>query len=237
MGSYSLSDAIAHAWRSLHDEGATAAQQQLTDAELTAFLREAASRYSGDRPGLAVADLTADGTDYLDLPTGWADAFSRIETVEVDGEAITAGSAGLYLSPGADPGDPPVLQVRWAEGYAPAAGSTVRVRYTVPRVFGATAGDTTIPDAHYYGVVALGASFGADAVAAKFAATHAPLVSADVADYRSKAEEWAGVARRLRDRAERHLAAAEGHEAGTVIGASSGWARWAPHARYRRITR
>lgn len=220
MGSYDLTDAITHAWRTLHDEGEEAAEQLLTDTEYEAFLTEAAARYSGERPRTLVEDVTADGTVDLALPAGFVEGFSRLVRIETPaGTPIEYGRAWTERGPSG-------MAIRWADRYQPASGDVVRLAYTSPRTWEATPGATTIPDADFYAVVALGASIAAEAIAAKYSATSEPIINSDVTNYRTKAQEWHAVARKLRERYADHLASTVATTEDTLLGATSGFLSW-----------
>lgn len=221
MGAYDEQDVIDRVWVILRDYGQTAAEQLLTDTEITTIgTRGAEGIYGRIRPREVNADLTANGTSFLALPGGFIDGFSSLLRVESPPDKVPAE----VLDPrwwyvGRDGSNVPRLVF---VSNVPGNGATVRVTYTVPRLMNANAAQTTVLDADFIPFVDLAASFCADAIAAKYARTSEPSFNADVVNYRSRAQEWRDIAKRLWDRWVQGI----GASADAVAGAASAWANW-----------
>ena len=235
MASFTHDDALGQVVRVLRDYGDTAAKQELVDAEIDAFIAQALTRYSGDRPRELVADVIAGGGRTTDLPEGWVDETSRVLRVELadadDFDAVDPRAWSLYRSPTA-------IALRWVDGAEPASGETVRIAYTVPRVLAATAQDTTVPDADFYALCDLAVSLSCAALAQKYARTAEPLLNSGVVAYRTKAQEWDGRAQAYRKAYEAHIGAASGPvPAGAVVNwdtRSTSGTDWLTHPRGQR---
>jgi hypothetical protein len=230
MGTYVLSDALTRVYRTLRDLGDDAAHQLLTNEEMTAYIDQAASRYSADRPGEAVEDILSDGTTVLTLPAAFEEGFSVIYSIEYPiGETplsyLDSRSWMLYRTPTG-------LELRL--GGLPTTGESLRVTTSVRRAFAAVAAETTVLDPDFDAVCDLAVANCADAIAQKYARTHEPVLSADNVDYKSKVDEWASRARRY----EARYRAAIGPRTGSVVinwdSNPSFRGDWLVHRRHRR---
>lgn len=235
MATYTSNDALAQVVRVLRDYGDTAAKQELTDAEINAFIAQALGRYSIDRPREVVADVTADGTRQTSLPAGFVDGTSVLLRVELsvagDFDEVDPRAFGLYRTPTA-------LVIRWLAGTAPTTGESVRVAHTAGRTLGVTTATTTVLDSDFHAVCDLAVSLCCAALAQKYARTAEPILNADVVGYRTKAQEWDGRATAYRRAYTEHIGAAAGP---APAGASVNWdsratggADWLTHPRRTR---
>ncbi len=219
MGSYTETDVVTRVWMTLRDYGQTATQQLLTDTEVTTLgTRGAEPIYSRVRPRQVIADLTADGTNYLALPAGFIDGFSTLALVESPPDKVPASII--------DPRDYYVgrsgsgaLRIVFVN-VVPGNGDTVRIAYGAQRVMAAVAGNTTVLDSDFTAFCDLASSICADAIAAKFARTSEPVINADAVNYRSRTQEWRDIAKRLWDRFEMAMGGAD------PAAPASAWANW-----------
>jgi hypothetical protein len=166
---------------------------KLSPDELKAAVEEAlGGRYSKDRPRRVVADLSGDGAQFewdLASVSGWRDGFSQITAIEYpQGQQIPAllddGDWTIYESPSAR-----LLRFR----FALASGKVARVQFTAPHASDAS----SMPEADYYAVGALGASIAAHKLAAVYTQIGDSSIAADTVNYRTKAQEYMALARRL----------------------------------------
>lgn len=224
MGAYNEQNVVDHVWLLLRDYGDTAAKQLLTDTEIKALGQHALGQYTADRPREVVVDRTADGSKYLSLASltvAWLTGWSQMRRVEhpidkVPIELLDERGWQVQITPS-------TTRLVFADT-VPSSGTLVRITYTAFHVLHASAASTTIPDPDFYAFCDFVGSLGADAIAAKYAQTHSPVVSADSADYRSKAREWQEVAKRLRGRYESFFGI--GDAASASIAAAGATVNW-----------
>jgi len=166
---------------------------KLSSDELKTAIEEAlVGRYSKDRPRRLLADLTGDGAQYdWDLSTvlEWQDGFSQVVEIEYpQGERVPAlleqDDWMIYKSPTAR-----FLRFR----FALASGRVARVQFTAPHELDAS----SMPEADFYAVGALGASLAARRLAAVYTQIGDSSIGADTVNYRTKAQEYLTLARRL----------------------------------------
>lgn len=198
MGAYDEADVIQQVWTTIRDTGATVTEQLLTDTEILRFARAAEPHYSAVRPREKVKDLTTNGTSFLSPPAandGWVDGFSVIVSLEYPvnespPSILDARSWTTNLDVNS------ALRIVFLET-APATGQTVRCLFTTTRLYAASASSTTVLDIDHFAVCDLISSYCADAIAAKYARASEPAFNADSVNYRTKAQEWGAVAKRL----------------------------------------
>jgi hypothetical protein len=163
-----------------------------TDDLRTAIEEALGGRYSKDRPLRVIADLTGDGAQFeWDTATiaDWEKGFSRIAGIEYpQGQRPPAMLANddweLYETPTGRS-----LRFR----FALAGGQVARVSFTAPHALDAS----SMPDADFYAVGALGASLAARKLAAVYAQIGDSSLSADTVNYRTKSQEYMALAKRL----------------------------------------
>lgn len=167
---------------------------KIADAERDRAITRAVARYSQDWPRQVVEDVTADGSNYLPLPTAWADGDTAITSLEYPvGEwPISLISTEWY---GVVPG-PMGDEIRLAGAII--SGETVRVVLTVPHVLNATT--DTLPDAHHEAVVSYAAALLMDQLASLHSGDTDSTIQADSVEHRSQAQEYASRARSYRAR-------------------------------------
>lgn len=160
---------------------------KLTDPDdLLSAATEALNRYSKARPLEFATDITGSGVNDLVLPSDFLDGFSGIVTVEypvdrVPEVLIDRRDYKLYRGPAG-------LRLRLLTA-KPASTETVRVTYTIPH------SEDSVPSPDLEAVANLAASVCLRQLAAAFGQTSDSTISADVVNYRSKADEF----RRLAD--------------------------------------
>jgi hypothetical protein len=169
------------------------AAAKLSSDEVKAAIEEAlAGRYSKDRPRRVVADLTGDGAQYeWDVSTigGWQAGFSQVAQIEYpQGERVPVlleqGDWTLYESPAAQ-----FLRFPCAL----ASGKKARVQFTAAHAVDAS----SMPEADFYAVGALAAALAARRLAAVYTQIGDSSMGADTVNYRTKAQEYLTLARRL----------------------------------------
>jgi hypothetical protein len=169
---------------------------------LTPYVQRALTRYSQDRPLEVVSDVTSDGTQQLDLPTDDDAVFDPLASLlrsiewpvgQIPPEYVDDNDFRLYRTP---------------DGYkimltadSPNAADNLRVIWTAQH---ATDG-STVPDCDFNALVDLSAALAAEQLATIYAQTSDPTMSADVVNYRSKSQEYQGLAKMLRKRYYNHL--------------------------------
>ena len=169
------------------------AAAKLSPDELKSAIEEAiGGRYSKDRPQRIVADLTGDGAQFewdTATLTGWQDGFSQIVAIEYpQGQRpptmLEDGDWEMYDSPTGRS-----LRFR----FALANGQVARLTFTAPHALDAS----SMPDADFYAVGALGASLAARKLAAVYTQIGDSSLSADTVNYRTKSQEYMALAKRL----------------------------------------
>ncbi len=193
---FTITDARDHVWRTLRDLGDSEDKQLLTNTEIDAFLAQALASHALRYPVRVSVDVTADGTSYTALPTGWESGLSTLVSVEwpinqSPANIVDPRELRSYLSPTGE-------KLAWS-GSPPSSGTSVRFVITASPILGAVAASTTLPDAHFYPVANLAASICAEAIAAKYAQMGEPVINVDAASYQ-KMNDWLTLARRLSDR-------------------------------------
>jgi hypothetical protein len=183
-----------------------------TDRE-DAIAQAVKQRYSKDRPNTIVTDVTADGTSFLPLPTGYEVGFSVITQLEypigsVPPNLIEPEDWEMYQSPtgwkvmlkATTPPAADLVRVNWTQRHV--AGNTV-----APGQTGAVA--TSVPDADFEAVSDLAAALCAEKLAARYAQLRDATIGADVNNYGSKAQDCLKLASALRKRYDNHVGADE----------------------------
>lgn len=227
MGSYDTSDAVERVWLRLRDYGNATDQQLVNDAEVTSIgIRGAEPIYSRVRPRDIVADLTANGTNFLSLPGGFMDGFSTTVSIETPPDEVPARMLDDRLWHLARNGSG-VLRIVFVD-YVPANGATVRLTYTGLRTMDVVAANTTVVDADFPAFCDLAASLVSDSIAAKYARTSEPAFNADAVNFRSRAQEWQSIAKTLWTAWERGIGLFGGGQdgSGSRVPAASAWANW-----------
>lgn len=167
---------------------------KIADAERDRAITRAVARYSQDRPRQVVEDVTADGSNFLPLPTAWADGETAITSLEYPvGEwpisLIAPEWYGVVRGPMGD-------EIRLAGAIM--AGDVVRTTLTVPHVLSVAA--DTLPNAHHEAVASYAAALLMDQLASLHSGDTDSTIQADSVEHRSQAQEYAARARVYRAR-------------------------------------
>lgn len=167
---------------------------KLADPERDRAIARAVARYSQDRPRQAIEDVAADGSNFLPLPTGWADGDTTITSLEYPvGEwpisLISPEWYGVVRGPMGD-------EIRLAGAIM--AGEAVRATLAVPHLLDAT--HDTLPDAHHEAVASYAAALLMDQLASLHSGDTDSTIQADSVEHRSQAQEYAARSRTYRAR-------------------------------------
>jgi len=171
----------------------------LTPADRQAFLLQAISRYSQDRPQELAAEIAGDGGYDYELPEDWEEGFSSARQVEYP--------AGQHVPSILEDNDWRLYQS--ADGKklrflscSPGAGETILFSYTVRH------DDTSLPASDQDAVVNLAGALCCYALARKYAQSSEPTISADAVNYGSKSGEYAKRGKELEGLYKTHIAPA-----------------------------
>ena len=166
---------------------------KLSSAEIITTVQEAiGGRYSKDRPRKVVADLAGNGAQYewdLAAVAEWQHGFSQIVAIE-----YPQGQRPPALLEGGDwenYDSPTARSLRFR--FALASGKAARITFTAPHAPDAS----SMPDADFYAVGALGASLAARKLAAVYTQIGDSSLAADTVNYRTKSQEYLALAKRL----------------------------------------
>lgn len=187
---------------------------KINQADQDDAITQAVKRYSKDRPRELVTDITGvnPASAILALPTGpsnppeqFEDGFSIIRAIEfpvgnlpptyLEGEdwLLYRTPAGLKLA---------------LTSLVPQTTDSLRVTWTLrhnPGTSGQNAIATTVPDSDFEAVCDLAASFCCDKLSAAYARTSDSTISADAVNYRTKAQEYAAIAKQYKKRYDDHI--------------------------------
>jgi len=171
-------------------------------------------RYSADRPREIATDVAGNGTSLLDLPSSGSDvfeeSFSAIRSIEfplggVPPTLLLDEDFQLYRTPSG-------LKIMLISE-TPASTDTLRVTWTARH----KDDGSTIPDPDFEAVCDYAAALCYEALAGIYAQTGDPTLAADAVNYRTKSQEYLGLANALRKRYYQHLGI-DPSDAGTGVG-------------------
>lgn len=151
-------------------------------------------RYSQDRPLVDMADVVADGSNYLPLPASWEDGGSQLMSLEYPvgewpGSYLAHDAYGVVRGPMGD-------EIRLAGVIQ--AGATVRAMFTLGHTLDGST--DTIPEADREAVALYTASVLMEQLASLHSGDGDSTISADSVEHRSQAQEYAARARGFRTR-------------------------------------
>ena len=157
----------------------------LGTADKEAFILEAVSRYSQDRPWEVAAEIPGDGGFDYDPPAGWEEGFSSGRQVEYPAgqqnpEILDDNDWMLYQGASGK-------KLRFLN-CSPGTGDTILFSFT--KRHQVTADSSSVPAADQDAVVNLAGALCCYALARKYAQTSEPLIAADAVNYGSKSGEY-----------------------------------------------
>jgi len=181
----------------LQDVGAKLKTEALDGAIRQAILQ----RYSKDRPQEKVSDVSGNGTALLAVPTGWEDGFSRL--VKEEGIEYPVGSVPpTYLEDDQwrmyrDTAAPKIMLL----SAQPAASETIRLKWTQRHAEDAS----TVRIEDFEALSDYAAALAFDLLAARHVPTGDATLAADTVNYRTKPQEYLGLAKKFAARYFTHM--------------------------------
>lgn len=174
---------------------------RLSQTDLDEFLKRASEIFGNDRPRAVMADITATGVFDYPLPSDWDNDESvalRVEfpAGEQDPKIIPIDEWMVYRSATG------AYKLRFLET-SPNNG-IIRLIYTIPHVLNPTT--NTLPDSAFMAAIYKAAQLACESLAAQYARTSDPTISADVVNYRTKSQEFSDRAKDFRNRYEAEIA-------------------------------
>jgi hypothetical protein len=179
---------------------------KLPSGDRDALLQQAiVQRYSSDSPRELVSDQTGNGTALLAMPQTtsnppevFEDGFSVILRIEfpiglIPPSLVLEEDFQKYRSPSG-------LQIMLL-GTSPSVSDQVRIGWTARH----KSDGSTVPDADFEAVCDYAAALCYEALAGIYAQTGDPTLSADTVSYRTKSQEYLGLAKAARKRYFDHL--------------------------------
>ena len=174
---------------------------RLSQTDLDEFLKRASEIFGNDRPRAVMADITATGVFDYPLPSDWDNDESvalRVEfpAGEQDPKIIPIDEWMVYRSATG------AYKLRFLET-SPNNG-IIRLIYTIPHVLNPAT--NTLPDSAFMAAIYKAAQLACESLAAQYARTSDPTISADVVNYRTKSQEFSDRAKDFRNRYEAEIA-------------------------------
>lgn len=175
---------------------------KITPSQIDRAIVEAAKRYTRVRPIEAVQDYAGDGVLFdFALPTGWMPDLSTVRSLEYPAgqrpaSMLESEDWTLYrLSTS-------VQKIRLIS-LTPSTGETLRITWTKPHLIDGSS--STIPGNDEEAVANLAAAIGLRELAAHYANTVDPTLTADSVNYRSKSSEYLKLASELEQQYRAHM--------------------------------
>ena len=158
-------------------------------------LSTAVDEHSGHRPLVRFYDFRGNGNYDYDLPPDWIPQFSIVQSIE-----YPAGRQNREMI------DQDNYEIIWSGvgwklrflSATPSATETIRLEYTTTHRV--TNDADTVRRDDFSAVSILAAAWSCFSLAARYATTQEPTLSADVVDYRSKSDEYTRLENVLRKR-------------------------------------
>jgi hypothetical protein len=176
---------------------------KLPSGDRDALLQQAiVQRYSSDRPQELVSDVAGNATSLIALPTSsggtFEDGFSIVRSIEfpigsVPPNYVLDEDFQFYR-------DPSALKIMLM-AVTPSGSDTLRITWTARH----KSDGSTVSDADFEAVCDYAAALGYDALAGIYAQTGDPTIAADTVSYRTKSQEYAGLAKAARQRYYSHM--------------------------------
>jgi hypothetical protein len=188
-------------FQTLFDDRVRATGAPFTSQQKERAIQQALKDYSQVRPLVAAQDYAGDGVTFdLALPSGWQEGLSSIRQIEYPaGErqpvCLESEDWQFYLAPAGK-------KIRLAS-ITPATGKTLRLTYTKPHLIDAVS--SSVSDVDEEAVADLAASIGLTDLAAVYANTQSPTITADAVNYGDKSRAYLELAEKLKARYRKHL--------------------------------
>ncbi len=185
----------------LFDDRVRATGEPFTAQQKERAIQQALKEYSQVRPLITAQDYAGDGTTYdLTLPTGWQDGVSTVQQIEYPAGQrqpiyLEADAWQFYLAPAGK-------KIRLVS-ITPSTGTTLRLTYTKPHLIDAVSSSVSGVDEE--AVADLAASIGLTDLAAVYANTQSPTITADSVNYGDKSRAYLDIAEKLKTRYRKHL--------------------------------
>lgn len=188
-------------FQTLFDDRVRATGAPFTVQQKERAIVQALKEYAQVRPAVAAQDYAGDGVTFdLTLPTGWQEGLSTIRQIEYPtGRRLPSllenDDWGFYLTPIGK-------RIRLLS-VTPNTGETLRITYTKPHLIDAVSSSVSGLDEE--AVADLAASIGLTDLAAAFANTQSPTLTADSVNYADKSRTYLDIAEKLKARYRKHL--------------------------------
>ncbi len=154
-------------------------------------IADAVTKYSDDKPRVVVEDVTADGTEYLDLPAAWEQDFSEVLSLE-----YPIGSSPLsYIDEFSLYQLPAEFKIKLPSSVT--SGNDVRASFTIMHTL--TGVTDTIPSKHKEAVASYAASLLCTQLANLYSGDEDSTLQADNVNHGSKASRFSKRAKELRE--------------------------------------
>jgi len=188
-------------FQTLFDDRVRATGEPFTAQQKERAIQQALKEYSQVRPLITAQDYAGDGTTYdLTLPTGWQDGVSTVQQIEYPAGQrqpiyIEPADWRFYVTPSGK-------KIRLAS-ITPSTGTTLRLTYT--KLHAIDAAQSTVGSLDEEAVADLAASIGLTDLAAVYANTQSPTITADSVNYGDKSRTYLELAKELKARYRKHL--------------------------------
>lgn len=163
---------------------------------LDELIQAAIDRFNVDSPRTVAAEITGDGTSSLALPATYEAGFSVVSEFE-----YPVGSVPRELQDERDWTVNDLAETVETPGFVVSNGATAQLTLTTPHTLYGLDGETdatSIPRSLFRALGALAASFVAERLSSYYAQTADSQFGSDVAQFRTKSQEWASRADALR---------------------------------------
>lgn len=188
-------------FQTLFDDRVRVTGAPFTSQQKERAIQQALKDYAQVRPLVAAQDYAGDGATFdFALPTGWQEGLSTVRHVEYPaGErlpaVLEAEAWHFYVAPSGK-------KIRLVS-ITPATGQSVRITFTKPHVVDALSSTVSALDEE--AVADLAASIGLTDLAAHYANTQSPTITADSVNYGDKSRAYLEIAEKLKARYRKHL--------------------------------
>lgn len=188
-------------FQTLFDDRVRVTAAPFTSQQKERAIQQALKEYAQVRPAVAAQDYPGDGVTFdLALPAGWQEGLSTIRQIEYptgqrQPSLLEHDDWGFYFAPAGK-------KIRLLS-ITPATGETTRITYTKPHLIDAVSSSVSALDEE--AVADLAASIGLTDLAAVYANTQSPTITADAVNYGDKSRSYLELAKELKARYRKHL--------------------------------